>query len=94
MFSKIRKTIKTCDNCSYGELPSQNLSISPSEIMELTQRGISASSGNVGLCYNIGSVNPVLSVDNMRGVDAADVWVAQKTARANLVKAYKKSKTS
>nr|DAS73485.1 MAG TPA: hypothetical protein [Microviridae sp.] len=94
MFSKIRKHFKTCNDCCSGRLPDQNLSISPSEIMALTQRGIAASAGNVGLSYNEGSLSPVLTIDQLRGVDAADVWTAQKTARSNLIEAHKKSKVN
>lgn len=92
MFSKIRKHFKTCNDCCQGSLPEQNLSISPSEIMALTQRGIAASANNLGLSFNEGSAIPELTIDQMRGVDAADVWTAQQTARANLVQAHKKSK--
>lgn len=92
MFSKIRKHFKACYDCCEGRLPDQNLSISPSEIMALTQRGIAASANNLGLSFNEGSLSPELTIDQMRGVDAADVWTAQQTARANLIQAHKKSK--
>lgn len=92
MFSKIRRYHKTCSNCSESPLPPQNLSVTPSEIQALTERGVAASSSNSGLIFSEGSANPVLTVDMMRGVDAAEVWNASKDAQANLVKAHKKDK--
>lgn len=92
MFSNIRRVPRLCSDCSYSRLPPQGLAVSPTEIMQLTSRGVAASASNAGLIYNEGSANPVMTIDMRRGVDAAEVWTASKDAQANLVKAHKKDK--
>lgn len=92
MFSDIRKYPKPCTDCCDDKLPDPHLAISPREIQELTARGVSASASNAGLTFSDGVSDPVLYLENTRGVDPADLWEASKTAAANLVKAHKKDK--
>lgn len=92
MFSKIRRYPVYDMVSGFAKHADQNLSISPREIAELTARGISSSATNAGLTFTEGSPNPVLTIENTRGVDVADVWTASKDAASNLVRAHKKDK--
>ncbi|WGL30963.1 hypothetical protein [Dipodfec virus UOA04_Rod_592] len=92
MFSTIRRYPLCTDGCCDDALPDPHLAITPREIQELTARGVSASSSNAGLTFSEGVSDPVLYLENTRGIDPADVWNASKTAAANLVKAHKKDK--
>lgn len=94
MFSKIRRYPKLCDDCCNDPLPDPHLAISPREIQELTARGVAATSSNLGLSFSDGTSNPVLTLENTRGVDPADLWTASKSAAEKLVKAHKKDKAS
>ncbi len=92
MFSKIRKYVVPCTDCCSDPLPEQNLSISPREIQELTARGIAASSSNLGLSFSDGVSDPVLALENSRGIDPADLFNASLDAADKLVKAHRKDK--
>lgn len=92
MFTDIRRYPKCCDNVSFSPVPVQGLSISPAQIVQLTERGFAASSSNIGLSFNEGSINPELTIDNTRGVDASEVWEASQTAKEKLIGTYKKAK--
>lgn len=92
MFSTIRRYFCCDRSCSSAPVAVQNLSISPSEIAELTARGISSSAANAGLTFVEGTNNPVLPLEQTRGIDVADIWNASKDAAANLVRAHKKDK--
>lgn len=70
----------------------QGLAVTPSEVAKLASKGIAVSSGNAGLSFVEGVTDPVLGIENMRGVDAADVWSASKDAQAKLVGAHRKDK--
>lgn len=67
------------------------LAVTPADMLDLTSRGIAVSSAN-NLEFNEGLDNPssVLPVDQLRGVDASDVWNAEMDARSKLVRAHKK----
>lgn len=76
----------------FGDKAKPNMSLSPAEIARLTERGIAASSSNQGLTYTEGVSDPVLQLESTRGIDAAELWDASKTAAANLVRGHKKDK--
>ncbi|AYQ58143.1 hypothetical protein [Microviridae sp.] len=88
MFTNIRRYPLCCSLINY-KLPQQNLSLSPSEIASLTERGFSASAGNLGLTFDLGSPSPVLMPENARGVDPADLWQASRASVDKLVSAHK-----
>ncbi|UPW41270.1 hypothetical protein [Sigmofec virus UA08Rod_4527] len=69
----------------------QGLSVSPSQVAELTAKGIPVSSTNVSQFID-GSPNPSfdLPIDELRGVDINDVWEASKEAARNLSNAQTK----
>lgn len=92
MFSKIRRYPKTCTDCCSDPLPDPNLALSPREIEELTAHGVAAASQNLGLSFSDGVQNPVLTLENTRGVDPADLFNASQDAAEKLVKAHKKDK--
>ena len=66
------------------------LAVTPSQMLDLTQRGIAISSSN-NMQYNEGSEDPSfdLPIDARRGVDVNDVWDAQANARRKLINANK-----
>lgn len=66
----------------------QNLAVTPSEIMELTNRGIPVSPSNANQ-FVVGVPNPSydLPVDQRRGVDIVDVWDASQSAKRSLIQA-------
>lgn len=92
MFTNIRRYPKTTMSYTVDSLPNQHLSISPAEISALTARGMSATSSNLGLQFSEGSPDPVLQLEQTRGLDPADIWTASQTAAANLSSAHKKDK--
>lgn len=61
-----------------------NLAVTPSQMADLTERGVAVASAN--LQFFEGSVTPssVVPIDARRGIDAADVWQAQMTSRKKL----------
>lgn len=91
MFTNIRKSFSPCKVVEYS-LPPQNLSLSPSEIASLTEKGFSSSASCVGLTFSEGSSNPSLMPENVRSVDPSDLWNLSKAAAVKLVSAHKKDK--
>lgn len=70
--------------CTIDVIP--NLAITPSKMAELVDQGIPVSSSMLsGMAYD-GVDNPSwdIPVDQKRGVDIAEVWQVQKTARKNI----------
>lgn len=59
-----------------------NLSVSPAEMMQMSENGIPVSSANAAL-FNDGSPNPSwdIPLDRTRGVDPADLWQARQSIR-------------
>lgn len=60
-----------------------NLAITPSQMARLVEDGIPVSTNVLGVSAFDGENNPSwdLPVDMRRGVDVADVWSAQRSAR-------------
>lgn len=91
MFTNFRKNFCACRVVEYA-LPPQNLSLSPSEISELTKKGYSASSSAFGLQFSEGSPNPALMPENVRSVDPSDLWNLSKASAVKLVSSHKRDK--
>ena len=66
------------------------LAVTPSQMLDLTQRGIAISASN-NMQYLEGSEDPSfdLPIDARRGIDVNDVWDAQTNARRKLLNANK-----
>lgn len=75
-------------DCSYiPELPVKaGLSVTPSQMMDLTQRGLSVSNSN-NLLFVDGVLEPSfdIPINERRGVDVNDVWNAQVDSRRKLI---------
>lgn len=72
-----------------SELTVRNgLAVTPSQMMDMTQRGISISNSN--LDYLEGTPNPsaTVPIEQSRGVDVNDVWQASQTAKKRLKAAH------
>lgn len=72
-------------NLEVYQATQSGLSVTPSEIAKLTERGIPVSSSNASLFID-GVVNPSfdLPLDQMRGTDVVDVWDASETSKKKL----------
>lgn len=71
--------------------PVQNgLALTPAQMAEMAERGIPISTANAQLAYEEGdrSNSFDIPVEDKRGVDMADVWVAQQDARKRVKDAY------
>lgn len=68
-----------------------NLAVTPSEIKELTNRGIPVNTTNASMFIEGTSSQGgfCLAADEIRGADIADVWNASRDAQERLVKAHK-----
>lgn len=68
-----------------------NLAVTPSEIKELTSRGIPVNTTNASMFIEGTSVQGsfVLSADELRGADIADVWNASRDAQQKIVAVHK-----
>lgn len=72
----------------------QGLSMSPADVARATSRGLAVSSQiNDSLFYD-GDDNPSfdIPIESQRGVDVADVWQAQQSAKKRIISAAKKDK--
>lgn len=68
-------------------IPVQNdLALTPSKMAELVDQGIPVSASQLNGEFFDGVSNPSwdVSIDLKRGVDVAEVWQAQKSARSNI----------
>lgn len=81
---KFGKTYTPSQVCT---IPVQSdLAITPSKMAQLVDQGIPVSSSLLSGVFNDGVENPSwdLPIDQKRGVDVAEVWQAQRTARKNI----------
>lgn len=78
------KTCKLSDVCAIPTQP--NLSITPAKMAELADQGIPVSSALLSVGASDGVSNPDwdMPIDQKRGVDIAQVWEAQRSARKNI----------
>lgn len=67
----------------------QGLSYTPAELMDYAKKGIPVSASN-SESYFDGTANPSfdMPVDQLRGVDVVDCWVAQNDSRSRLARAH------
>lgn len=89
-------TPTTFANCTYtdGDVKTKpNLAVTPSEMDKLADHGISINNQNAKNFYD-GVPNPGwdLAPENARGVDPADLWQAQMSARKKVIAGHKKDK--
>lgn len=72
----------------------QGLSMSPADISRAVSRGVAVSSQLNEELFFDGDDNPTFDVpiERQRGVDVADVWQAQQSARKKILSAAKKDK--
>lgn len=80
---------KVIDCCrKSGELAVQNgLAVTPSQMMDMANRGIPVSMQNfMSTQFNDGIENPTFDVPGYRrrGVDIGELWEEQQTARRNI----------
>ena len=63
-----------------------NLAITPAVMAEMVDRGVPVSSQSLSGSFFDGVENPSwdIPIDLKRGVDVAEVWCAQKSARKNI----------
>lgn len=61
------------------------LSTTPAQMRQLTEQGIPVSGDALGLMFDDGvKDNPQLPLAERRGIELADLWNAQKSARSKL----------
>lgn len=78
---------KICTLSQDLHIPVQdNLAITPSKMAELVDQGIPVSASLLSGVADDGIANPSwdLPIDQRRGVDVAEVWCAQRSARENI----------
>lgn len=81
-YMKFGNTCHISESCDIVTQP--NLAITPSQMAKLVDDGIPVSSSMLSGVFNDGVSNPSwdLPIDQMRGVDVAQVWNYQKDARS------------
>lgn len=80
---------KVCKISSKVDIPVQsNLAITPAKMAELVDSGIPVSSSILGASHFDGVSNPSwdLPIDQIRGVDIAQVWQTQLDSRKSITK--------
>ena len=64
-----------------------NLAVTPSSMLDLANHGVPIASQQIPDNFDDGSINPpMLLPENMRGVDAAQLWELQEITRNKLSK--------
>lgn len=93
MFTNLRRSPVPCGGFTIDKNVVPGLAVTPSEVASLTEKGIAVNAVNAGALNLIDGVpDPVMTLENTRGVDVSDVWNASLDARANLIRAHKKDK--
>lgn len=93
MFKNIRRVPVPCGGFTKPVYVTPGLAVTPSEVASLTEKGIAVNAVNAGALSVVDGVSdPVLLLENTRGIDVSDVWNASLDARANLIRAHKKDK--
>lgn len=85
----IPPTFATC-TCASGDVKTKpSLAVTPADALRMAERGVPVAAANIDSFYD-GDVNPswTISIDRQRGVDVADVWDAQKSARKRIKSAH------
>lgn len=64
------------------------LAVTPSEMAQMTSRGIPITPANESLFYDgDDAISPSVALENRRGIDVVDVWNAEKDAKQKLSQA-------
>lgn len=67
-----------------------NLAVTPSSMLDLANHGVPIASQQNPSNFDDGTINPQpVLPENMRGVDAAQLWELQETSRSKLHKSIK-----
>ena len=78
MFPKQTKTtiLKNCKLSPEEPIVQNGLAVTPSQMMELTNRGVPISPSNLGVIYDEGTSNLDFepTMENLRGIDITDMW--------------------
>lgn len=91
MFAKCFPSISRIRSASLSLTPvDQDLALTPSQMMSLTERGVPVSVSNSSVSLTEGVKDPFLPIERHRGVDAADVWNAENDAAESLHRGKKK----
>lgn len=87
-----RHDCKFVDDSPEGFQTKQNLSMSPSQIASMTARGLAVSSSVDESLFFDGTEETFAKVpiERIRGIDAAQVWEAQQTARKKMMTAHRR----
>lgn len=86
-FTRSKPIFKTYSPSQKCTIPTQeNLAITPARMAEMVDNGIPVSSNVLSGNYDDGVPSPAwdIPIDRKRGVDVAEVWQAQKTARKTI----------
>lgn len=67
-----------------------NMAVTPTQMAQLAQQGIPISTTNIGLTYDEGRADLDFQPDmeNLRGIDIADMWQAREDFKAKSKKAF------
>lgn len=89
------QSFKCCDCSQLDEnfQPVQpNLSLTPKDVRQLTERGISVSTQNLGIVTDTDTPSDYLPLEHQRGTDLNTAWEASYRAKEKLMSNYRYSK--
>lgn len=77
----------------YDDVTVPNLSVTPSQMLAMAEKGIPISNHHLNQLYTDGEVNPSweIDIDRQRGTDVVQLWEHNKTVKEKIKKAYKES---
>lgn len=78
-------------SCPVSSPVVQGLSVTPSQMISLAERGVPVSVPNSSLSLSEGVQDPVLPIERLRGVDAAEVWEAENDSVERLYRSKKQT---
>lgn len=75
----------------YEDIVQNGLAVTPSEMMQMTARGIPVTTNNLGLVYEDGvsSLDYTPPLEYTRGIDIADLWERRQDIREKFGKKYR-----
>lgn len=82
MVFKIKRKYVNCKRCPTDVVVEPNMSVSPAEMMRLSESGVAVSAQSNAM-FNDGVVNPSwdIPLDRQRGSDPADMWQSMMDIR-------------
>lgn len=88
MFSNQTKNVKlkNCVLTSEEPIVQNGLAVTPSEMLELTNRGVPISPNNLGVIYEEGSSNLDFEppLEHQRGIDITDMWEHREDVKSKM----------